>query len=287
MVSNTVGQGGTWLSVRRDQAVADIALSSTTLAPVYFSLLPGAEPYTKVALAIASAAGLTSLRQWVVEMPFSLALLTSLGLGLLYLGVLPPNTYGLGALLLLVFSFVFTPSFKSLSKFQEAVLGGEESKDPGSEVVERIYKVAQSNGGISSLAHIFQEINQPELGKPISLKECGRALKALQELGEAYKLIAEGNVFIFPGITALNDPLTKSIVELASATGVVGVHDLILKLNLTPEVAQNALNRLEQFGIAVSKVADGVRLYSVKGLAKHYPYTQIVEKVNGEEQLLA
>jgi len=273
--------------VRRDQAVADIALGSTALGPLYLSLFLGIEPYLAGAIAVGSAATLTALRHWLVQMPFSLALLTNFGLWMLYLAGLQPTAQALGSLLLLVISFALTPSFKALGRFEEAVLEGEERKDARSDVVERIYKVANQNGGISSLAHLFQEVNAPEMGRPVSLKECGRALKDLQELGEAYKLPAEGNVFVFPGITSLTDPLTKSVVELAASTGTVTVHDLILKLNLTPELAQNALNRLEQFGIAVARLEDGVRLYALKGLAKHYPYTQNSQKDTTGEQIFA
>jgi len=273
--------------VKRDQALADAALGSVALGALYSSAFASLPLYQTVAFAIGSATAITILRHRLVEMPFSLAILTNLGLWALFLSGLPPTSYSLGVVLVLVLSFALTPSFKALGQLQKGLLEGEEAKDPSSDVAERIYKTARNNGGISSMANIFQEINRPELGKFVSLKDCGRTLKDLVELGEAYKLSAEGNIYVFPGITALNDPLTRSIIELAAGPGTVTLEDLILKLKLAPEVAQNALNRLEQFGIAVSQVQDGVRLYSVKGLAKHYAYTESTGKSTSEERILA
>jgi len=273
--------------VRRDQALADAALGSVALGTLLFIILPNLSPYQVGALGVGSATILTAVRHFLVEMPFSLAILTNLGLWALILTGLSPTSYSLGAIIVLVLSFALTPSFKALGRLQKTLLEGEEAKDPSSDIAERIYRTVRDNGGISSMANIFQEINRPQFGKYVSLKECGKTLKELVDLGEAYKLSAEGNIFVFPGITALNDPLTRSIVELAAGTGTVTIEDLILKLKLTPEVAQNALNRLEQFGIAVSRVEDGVRVYGVKGLAKHYAYTEKTGKITSDEHVLA
>ena len=273
--------------MKRDEVLADAAFGSVALGMLYSSTLSNLPLYQIVAFAIGSAIVLTAFRHWVVEMPFSLAILTNLGLWALFLSGLPPTSYMLAVVFVLVVSFALTPSFKTLGRLQRALLEGEEAKDPSSDVAERVYKAARNSGGISSMANIFQEINRPELGKFVSLKDCGRTLKELVELGEAYKLSAEGNIYVFPGITALNDPLTRSIIELAAGTGTVTLEDLILRLKLTPEVAQNALNRLEQFGIAVSHVQDGARLYKVKGLAKHYAYTENTTKITSEERILA
>ena len=264
-----------------------MALGSLALGALYYNALSDIPVYEVAALGVGSAALLTTVRHSLVEMPYSLAILTDLGLWSPYIVSLPTSTYPLSVILILAFSFALTPSIKALRQLEHRLLEGEELKDPQSDIATRIYKAAQKTGGISSLANLFQEINEPSLGKPVTFKDCGRALRDLVDIGEAVKLSAEGNVYLFPGITALNDPLTRHIIELAAGTGSVTVEELILKLNLTPEIAQNALNRLEQFGIAVSQVEDGTRFYTVKGLAKHYTYTERSPKFTREDKSIA
>ncbi len=254
---------------------------------MYYNALPNIPVYGTAALAVGSAAALTTGRHALVEMPYSLAILTDLGLWTPYLAGLPAASYPLSVILILAISFALTPSVKALRQLEHRLVEGEDIRDPQSDIAGRIYKAAAKTGGISSLANLFQEINQPIQGKPVTFKNCGRALRDLVDMGEAVKLSAEGNVYLFPGITALNDPLTRHIIELAAGTGSVTVEELILKLNLTPEIAQNALNRLEQFGIAVSQVEDGTRSYTVKGLAKHYAYTERNRKITREDEPVA
>src|SRR3989442_4791799 len=132
------------------------------MAPLISSPSLARPLYKTVAFAMGSATAITILRHRLVEMPFSLAILTNLGLWALFLSGLPPTSYSLGVVLVLVLSFALTPSFKSLGQLQKGLLEGEEAKDPSSDVAERIYKTARNNDGISSMANSFQEINKPE-----------------------------------------------------------------------------------------------------------------------------
>ena len=114
--------------MKRDEVLADAAFGSVALGMLYSSTLSNLPLYQIVAFAIGSAIVLTAFRHWVVEMPFSLAILTNLGLWAVFLSGLPPTSYMLAVVLVLVVSFALTPSFKALGRLQRALLEGEEAK---------------------------------------------------------------------------------------------------------------------------------------------------------------
>ena len=120
--------------MKRDEVLADAAFGSVALGMLYSSTLSNLPLYQIVAFAIGSAIVLTAFRHWVVEMPFSLAILTNLGLWAVFLSGLPPTSYMLAVVLVLVVSFALTPSFKALGRLQRALLEGEEAKDQSSDV---------------------------------------------------------------------------------------------------------------------------------------------------------